>query len=245
LVVVGHTRKADLIYRGPQVIAGDCDNIIYAERIERELKANVHCEFSRNAAEFDDFGFVCALVPVMTDTGPQDYLAVTDATAAHDTKGKSDDEELAWRTLLAFYLNPDTWTMQTAWFEATKTARGGKLGNTTFSNLTKALVANGRVRVNAGGLYQVVWGAPAQGSAGLDSILSTPLSKLGSSRSSYSHSPPKGGELGVTSGGTPGSTPGVPGVNSSESRTDEKSVVPDAGHDAVEQLLKGKTKKSG
>ena len=56
LVVVGHTRKSDLIFRGPQVIPGDCDNIIYVERIGKELKTNVSCEFSRNASEFSNFG---------------------------------------------------------------------------------------------------------------------------------------------------------------------------------------------
>jgi RecA-family ATPase len=60
LVIVSHTRKADMTYRGPQVIAGDCDNMIYVERLEKELEANVHCQFFRNAAEFDNFGFTCA-----------------------------------------------------------------------------------------------------------------------------------------------------------------------------------------
>ena len=38
LVIVSHTRKADMTYRGPQVIAGDCDNMINVERLEKELR---------------------------------------------------------------------------------------------------------------------------------------------------------------------------------------------------------------
>jgi hypothetical protein len=219
LVVVGHTRKADLVYRGPQVIAGDCDNLIYVERIEKEYNANVHCEFSRNAAEFNDFGFSCTKTSVITDEGPQDFLAVTNATTAHDTKGQSDDEELAWQTLFRFYQNPDSWTQQTAWFEATKTARGGKLGNSTFSTLTKQLIKAGRVRTSPGGLYQVVLEAS-------DEV--TPITLgVNSSRSSRSLPLPDI-DLGV--GGveraTPRSTPGVREVKSRQSRSVEKSVAP-------------------
>jgi hypothetical protein len=68
---VSHTRKADMTYRGPQVIAGDCDNMIYVERLEKELRANVRCQFFRNAAEFEDFGFTCAPEKVTTDIGPK------------------------------------------------------------------------------------------------------------------------------------------------------------------------------
>ncbi len=109
LVVVGHTRKADLIFRGPQVIPGDCDNIIYVERIGKELKTNVTCEFSRNASEFSNFGVTFGPRDVPTDEGPQNFLTVNgltpafDAKAADKTTDKNEDEELAFKTLLGLY----------------------------------------------------------------------------------------------------------------------------------------------
>jgi hypothetical protein len=159
LVIVSHTRKADMTYRGPQVIAADCDNMIYVERLEKELKANVHCQFFRNAAEFDDFGFTCAPEEVTTDIGPQDFLTVAALTAPKaGTENKADkDEELIWRTLLNFYQGDNSWTKWGVWFEAAKLARG-KLGNSHFSGKVKSLLEKGWVRVNDQGLYQVVFG---------------------------------------------------------------------------------------
>jgi hypothetical protein len=162
LVIVSHTRKADMTYRGPQVIAGDCDNMIYVERLETELRANVHCQFFRNAAEFEDFGFTCAPEKVTTDIGPQDFLTVAALTASEAaTENKPDkDEDLIWRTLLNFYKGDNnSWTKWGDWFEAVKLARG-KLGNSYFSAKVKSLLEKGRVRVNDQGLYEVVFGDP-------------------------------------------------------------------------------------
>src|SRR5262245_23123482 len=146
----------------PQVIAGDCDNMIYVERHEKELEANVHCQFFRNAAEFDDFGFTCAPEEVTTDIGPQDFLTVAALTAPKaGTENKADkDEELIWRTLLNLYQGDNSWTKWWDWFEAAKLARG-KLGHSHFSGKVKSLLGKGRVRVNDQGLYQVVYGAGA------------------------------------------------------------------------------------
>jgi hypothetical protein len=94
---------------------------------------------------------------------PQDFLAINAAIAAFETKAsaaaKTDkDEELIWQMLLRFYRDTDSWTPYSTWFEATKAARGGKLGNSTFSDKVKELVVKGKVRLNEKGLYQVVWG---------------------------------------------------------------------------------------
>ena len=159
MVIVSHTRKADMTYRGPQVIAGDCDNMIYVEWLEKELEANVHCQFFRNAAEFDDFGFTCATEEVTTDIGPQDFLTVDALTAPMPgTEKQSDkDEELIWQTLLNLYQGDNSWTKWGDWFEAAKLARG-KLGNSHFSGKVKSLLEKGWVRINDQGLYQVVYG---------------------------------------------------------------------------------------
>ena len=142
------------------MIAGDCDNMIYVERLEKELEANVRCQFFRNAAEFDDFGFTCAPEEVTTDIGPQGFLTV--AALIAPTAGKENkadkDEELIWRTLLNLYQGHNHWTTWTDWFDAAKLARG-KLGHSYFSDKVKSLVEKGWVRVNDQGLYQVVFGA--------------------------------------------------------------------------------------
>lgn len=237
LVVVGHTRKADLTFRGPQVIPGDCDNIIYVERIGKELKTNVTCEFSRNASEFSNFGVTFGLRLVATDEGMQNFLTVDGVVGAFDTKAddktadKNKDEELAYRTLFSFFQSNDTWTQHSIWFQTTKTARGDKgLGNTTFSDIIKSLVRKGRIRVNEEGLYQVVLG-PAEPAS----------SSPGDGRSSSSYSPTKEWGVGGVTGDTPRSTPGAGSSNkvwdeaaSPQSCNDENKVV--AGE--AEELLK-------
>jgi hypothetical protein len=225
LVIIGHTRKADLIFRGPQVVGGDCDNMIYVERIERELKANVQCQFSRNASEFDDFGITLTPKGVTTEDGPQNFLAVTEKTAASiKSKSKTDkDEELAWSTLVTLYKGDDNWTPYTVWFEATKAARGGSLGNSTFSDKVKNLVAGGRVRLNEKGLYQVVFGAGERSSAGASS--------------SSSHSPSKETGVGGVKEATPRSTPGVGSSSiSAEPAKGEIEGEDDVAADAMKHL---------
>ena len=249
LVVVGHTRKADLVFRGPQVIPGDCDNIIYVERIGRELKTNVICEFSRNASEFNTFGVTLAAIPVATDEGMQSFLAVNGVTAASDTKAgdktdKDKDEELAFKTLLSFYQGDHTWTQHTVWFRVTKAARGDKLGNSTFSDIIKSLLAKGRIRVNAEGLYQVVFG-PAE----------PPSSSAGDAYSSSSHSPPKEAGVGGVTVDFSRSTPGVGSSNevgaeadTCQSRKGENAVVSEpakGGEDVAAEALKHLTEKTG
>jgi hypothetical protein len=207
LVVVGHTRKADLIFKGPQVLAGNIDNMIYVERIGKELKANAYSEFSRNASEFHEFGFTLIPQAVATDEGMQNFLAVNGLTAASDNKAagttdKEKDDELAFKTLLSFYQGDHTWTQHTAWFRVTKAARGDKLGNSTFSDIIKSLLAKGRIRVNAEGLYQVVFG-PAE----------PPSSSAGDAYSSSSYSPPKEAGVGGVTVDCSRNTPGVGSSN--------------------------------
>jgi hypothetical protein len=56
------------------------------------------------------------------------------------------------------YQGDKSWTKWVDWFEAAKLARGGKLGNSHFSDKVKSLLEKGWVRVNDQGLYQVVYG---------------------------------------------------------------------------------------
>ena len=156
LIIVHHTRKGDLIYRGPGVLAGDSDNIIYVERVRKELRANVICEFSRNAAEFEDFSFTLVPEQVRTKNGLKPFLVVDELVEAVGTVGEKTDkakrqrelDELAHRVLVGEYEGPESWTESVAWFELTKAQRGELgLGTTTFSNCRKRLLAKRMIRM--------------------------------------------------------------------------------------------------
>jgi hypothetical protein len=173
-IVLSHTKKGELVFRGPQVIAGDGDNLIYVARIGKELKANVTCDFCRNASEFEAFGFTLAPQKVLTTKGLQDFLVVNELTAAIETDaetGKKASKEqkeaelddLVWITALSLRREPENLIQYVTWFELTKAHRGGKLGNTTFSDAVKRLIANGAVR-KVGDFYQVVLGPGGGGS---------------------------------------------------------------------------------
>src|SRR5262249_189800 len=122
----------------------------------------------RNAPEFETFGFTLAPQSVLTNKGMQDFLVVNALTEAAQTdveankKGgkearQEDLDELIWITALSLRREPENLVQYVAWFELTKAHRGGKLGNTTFSDAVKRLVANGAVR-KVGDFYQVVLG---------------------------------------------------------------------------------------
>jgi AAA domain len=246
-IVLSHTKKGELVFRGPQVIAGNGDNLMYVIRIGQELKANVTCEggFCRNAREFETFGFTLAAQPVLTNKGMQDFLVVNALTAAAKTDAEANKkagkeerqeelDELMWITALALSRPPERVIQYTAWYEVTKAKRGGKLGTTTFSDAVKRLCESGQVR-KVGELYQVVLdghGAADEAGtpeAGVDPATFTPTPDS---------SPSKGGGVPGVRSKTPKSTPGSSGVTSTESGSDQNKVVPKAPpDDGLEQVL--------
>jgi hypothetical protein len=254
-VILSHTKKGELVFRGPQVIAGDGDNLMYVVRIGRELKANVTCDggFCRNAREFETFGFTLAPRPVLTNKGMQDFLVVNDLTAANQTDAETnkkaskearqeDLDELMWITALSLSRPPERLIQYTAWFELTKANRGGKLGTGTFSEAVKRLLANGSVR-KVGDFYQVVVGGTAE--AGKAEDTSGPGA---STSTSTSASAPLQGAGSAGSRSKPSrSTSEAPEVTSTLNRNGkDSSVVPEpkqdadaAAYDAMQQLLKG------
>jgi hypothetical protein len=243
-IVLSHTKKGELVFRGPQVIAGNGDNLMYVARVAKELKANVTCDFCRNATEFETFGFTLAPQPVLTDKGMQDFLVVNaltevaqeDAAAGDKKAGKEtrehDLDDLMWTTALSLSRPPERLIQYTAWFELTKANRGGKLGTETFSKAVKRLVDNEGVR-KVGDLYQVV--VPGEAGAGVTSGPSA------STSTSTSASAPLQGAGSAGSRSKPsGSTSGSSEVNSTGSGNGKDSVVPDAADVAAQHLLKGK-----
>jgi hypothetical protein len=260
-IVLSHTKKGEAVFRGPQVIAGNGDNLMYVIRDGLELRATVTCEggFFRNAREFEAFGFTLAPQKVLTTVGMQDFLTVDGLTEAvkpaEGTGAKKTDkelrqeelDELIWLTALQLRNGPDQLVEYNAWFQLTKAHRGGKLGTTTFSDAVKRLIAQGTIR-KVGKFYQVVLdgrgdGSPEQDEGGRGP---TPVTPAPDSRS-----PIRGAGVPGVGSATPRSTPGAPGVNSTGNGNGKVSVVPDAAanqaadaaQDAVQQLLKGKTGK--
>jgi hypothetical protein len=194
-----------------------------------------------------------ASIPIVTGPSTAAAQKGAEATKAGKKAGKeqrdAELDELAWITALNLQRPPERLIQYTAWFELTKAKRGGKLGNDTFSAAVKRLVDSEQVR-KVGEFYQVVLD-------GADGAEGTP--ETGSERAPVTPTPTPapppyrgGGVRGVRSN-APRSTPGSSGVTSTVNGNDKDSFVPDAalkqerdaGHDAVEQLLKGKTKKSG
>jgi len=154
-IVLSHTKKGEKVFRGPQVIAGNGDNLMYVIRNGRELRATVTCDgggFCRNAPEFEAFGFTLAPRKVMTTKGWQDFLvvnALVDAVIGKKTESEKarrerELDELAHRILVGRYEGPESWTESVGWFELTKTHRGA-LGTTTFSNCIKRLLAKRKI----------------------------------------------------------------------------------------------------
>jgi hypothetical protein len=243
-IVLSHTKKGELVFRGPQVIAGDGDNLMYVIRIGRELKANVTCDggFCRNAREFETFGFTLAPQPVLTNKGMQDFLVVNALTEAAQTDAEADKKagkeqreddlnELMGITALNLSRPPERLIQYTAWFELTKANRGGKLGTETFSKAVKRLLANGGVR-KVGDLYQVVIGGV--GGSAEDEVTSGPGT---STSTSTSASPPfQGGRSAGSRSKASGSTSGSSEVTSTLNGNGKDSIVLDIADDAVQQL---------
>jgi hypothetical protein len=165
IVLLHHTKKDELRFRGGQVIAGNADGLLYVERPDMNvMRANVTCDWFRNAANFAAFSFTCTLAPVMTDDGLQDFPAVNgigpmDAQVAEgqDWKDKKnaadsakDEAYLLIRAKLQYTYN--AWFRDTA--DAIKFKYNRGLGDGTFSTAIKALVTDGFV-LDLGSHYQV------------------------------------------------------------------------------------------
>jgi hypothetical protein len=222
VICVHHTRKADLVYRGPQVLAADCGGLIYVERLRSERAAKVTCEFFRNAEQFEPFEFTLTTADVMTDLGPQKNLAVNakrqpTGTTKEGDKAEKDKalSELIWKSLFGFYKGPGSWTRYTDLFEATKAARGDKgLGNSTFSEALEKIIGNsgqyGGIRKNDEGLYQVIMAEGEVVAPGLD--LAPPLTP---------HSPSLEMGSGRSGSGYSGRTPGVGSKAENQSRVEK------------------------
>jgi hypothetical protein len=173
IILLHHTKKDELRFRGGQVIAGNADGLLYVERPDMNvMRANVTCDWFRNAASFAAFSFTCALAPVPTDDGLQDFPAINwlgpvDAKSEHqedDWKSKKSAVETAEAEAYLLIEAKLRYTYN-EWFRATASAirlkhnRG--LGNVTFSDAVKRLVGSGSV-VEQGDHYQVVL-RPADG----------------------------------------------------------------------------------
>jgi AAA domain len=261
LIIVHHTRKGDLTYRGPQVLAGDCDNIIYIERLNNQLKANVTCEFSRNSAEFSPFSFTLTTKQVPTKKGPKPFPVVNALSKVETTVSKNSEsnkarrerelDALAHKILASRYQGPESWTESVSWFELTKTQRGELgLGTTTFSNCMKRLLAKQKIRMwktAKNTFYQAVLEqhaqSPRQPANLKSSSKSKPITPEAPITPSITPSTPstpgpftKG--PGVQElGAVPESAPRSSGVISSESSNGNSTVVRDKAQIALEHLL--------
>jgi hypothetical protein len=251
-VVIAHTDKKGEKLFGSVTQFADCDVLYQLERVERANQATLQCVGARDIEEPPAITFEMEKVPIVTAKGNEQNLVVSkemeavgqDTEADKQKAGKetkeSELEDLALIALLSLHRGPESWTQWVVWFELTKARRGGKLGNTTFTETVKRLLDKGLVRKNVDGLYQVVveagstphsWRFPSSGNA-----TPTPTPDT--------HSPLRGEEcqeLGVVA---PGSTPGSAGSNSTRSGNGQDKVVPDSAQKAAEQLLKGKGKQA-
>src|SRR6516162_7281820 len=97
IVLLHHTKKDELKFRGGQVIAGNADGLLYVERPYMSvMRATVTCDWFRNAANFTAFSFTCGLAPVLTDEGSQDFPAINWIGPA-DAKTEDQDDQ-GWKS---------------------------------------------------------------------------------------------------------------------------------------------------
>jgi hypothetical protein len=176
ITVPHHTKKNELVFRGGQVIAGNADGMIYVERPDMQvMRANVTCDWFRNAANFAPFSFTCGLRPVLTDEGLQDFAAIdsigpigaaTKGQQSYREKRNAVDEA---KIEAYFLIKAKLSYTYNAWFRATcekiKTKYERGLGDGTFSEVVKLLVRDGLV-VDLGDHYQVVLRGEAPGGDG-------------------------------------------------------------------------------
>ena len=264
-VVISHPKKGEDVYRGPGVIAADSDNFVFVKRDGKQLRAQVSCEFARNAAEFESFGFTLGLEKVMTTKGWQDFPVVNaliegpgavEAEKNDKQRRERELDDLAHKILVGLYTGPENWTEWSFWFEAVKARRGEQgLGRTSFSQAVKRLVDKDKVlkrRMGKNMFYQAVFGAggedapvgpdvgPEPGKDGETISPGTPISP----DTSPEVLPYKGGGLQDLRTG-PGISPGTSGLDSSKSgngHSQESPVVRvrDKAQIALERLLNKK-----
>ena len=166
IVLLHHTKKDELRFRGGQVIAGNADGLLYVERPSMDvMRANVTCDWFRNAANFTAFSFTCILAPVMTDDGLQDFPAINGnrpSRCARRRRARLEGQEERRRDRQGRSLRAIQATRRytyNAWFRDTadtiklKYQRG--LGDGTFSTAVKAMVIDSWV-LDLGDHYQVV-----------------------------------------------------------------------------------------
>jgi hypothetical protein len=251
-VVIAHTDKKGQALFGSITQFADCDVLYQLERIEHANQATLQCVGARDIEDPPAITFAMEKVEIVTAKGKELNLVVSkevepDTETAGKKPGKEQREaeldELMWITALNLSRPPERLIQYTAWFELTKANRGGKLGDGTFSAAVKRLLDNGGVR-KVGDLYQVVLGTDAEE----PEATSGPDTSTSAATFTSRTSAPKGREVPEVRSNPSGSTSEVPEVNSTVNGNGKDSaVVPDAskqqsdaGHDAVEQLLKGK-----
>jgi hypothetical protein len=246
MVVIAHTDKKGQALFGSVAQFADCDVLYMLERNENATdQATLTCIGARDIEEPPAITIGLERVPIVTAKGNEFNLVVSkevsilDQPAAETRQTKQDAkkaateinlDDLALRTLLGFYRGPHSWTKWSDWFELTRAARGKSgLGDGTFSATVKRLIDAGQVQKSSDGLYQIVFGA----NAGAGVV--TPASAFASTSAS-DFSPLRGGEV-QKSEVTSGSTSGSARSNSTESRVDQNSVVPDAAYDAPKPVV--------
>jgi len=232
IVLLHHTKKDELKFRGGQVIAGNADGLLYVERPDMSvMRATVTCDWFRNAANFTAFSFTCGLAPVLTDEGSQDFPAINWIGPADAKTEDQDDQGWKSKRSAGQSAEAEAYVLIQAklryayndWFRDTTAAirlkynRG--LGNDTFSAAIKRLVGRGLV-IDYGDHYQVVVrgadGRAEPAGAPSEDALLTPGSR-----------PYRG--AGVPGAGvvTPEEHSGSTGSGSRENCNDEKTVAPE------------------
>jgi hypothetical protein len=253
-VVIAHTDKKGQALFGSITQFADCDVLYQLERVPHANQATLECIGTRDIEDPPTITFEMEKVEIVTANGKEFNLVVSKEVEAgqQDTEAKTNKtgkeqrelelDDLMWITALNLSRPPERLIQYSAWFELTKANRSGKLGTGTFSEAVKRLLAKGAVR-KVGDFYQVVLGADADEAAATSGPGGATSGATFTSRTSA----PRGREVPEVEVTTSEVTSEVPEVNSSLNGIGKDSIVPDAakqesdaGHDAVEQLLKGK-----
>jgi hypothetical protein len=257
-VVIAHTDKKGQALFGSITQFADCDVLYQLERVEHANQATLECVGARDIEDPPAITFEMQKVPIITAKGNEQNLVVSKEVSILDQplgetrqtkqdakKAAKEDalDDLAWYALFGFFRGPQSWTGWSEWFEFTKRGRGKQgLGNDTFNDTVKRLIAAGRVRQNhPDGLYQIVVEAGSEEASAATPAPNPPPPPTPTPNSWLLES-----QECQESGVTPGSTPRSARSNSTENGVDQDSVVADAetdaGFDAVQQLT-GKTGK--
>jgi hypothetical protein len=246
--VIAHTDKKGQALFGSVAQFADCDVLYQLERVEHANQATLECVGARDIEDPPAITFEMQKVPIITAKGNEQNLVVSKQVEAArpdtETGGKkpgkeqreAELDELMWVTALSLSRPPERLIQYSAWFELTKAKRDGKLGTTTFSDAVKRLIASGQVR-KVGDYYQVVLDVDAADGDGTPEAGVTPTPAP-----TPTPTPDSSPLRGRSKSGTPRSTPGAPGVNSTGNGNGEKTVVqfPDKAQQAMDHLLNKK-----